>query len=79
MAKEVISRCDKCGDTEGVREFAITPEGDETKKVDLCAEHSGPVFEVYALGAEEQPKPKGRKTRTTHAVVPIEDWEGPVK
>jgi hypothetical protein len=79
VAKEVISRCDECGATEGVRQFTITPEGDETKDVDLCAEHAGPVFKVYALGVEEQPKSRGRKARQTHAVVPIEDWEGPVK
>lgn len=73
MAKEVISRCDECGATEDVREFTITPEGDETKTVDLCPEHAGPVLAVYALGTEERPKPKARRSRSGHAVVPIED------
>ncbi len=79
MAKEVISRCDVCGTSEDVQEFKIT-HGDETKTVDLCPEHGGPVIEVFNLGTDTQkaaPKPKGR--RSAHAVVPIEEWEGPTK
>lgn len=83
MAKEVITRCDKCGASKDVREIAITPQGDETKTVDLCPEHAGPIFEVYALGVEESPRPKPRNRRTSaHSVVPVEDlenWEGHTK
>lgn len=78
MVKEVIARCDRCGATEGVREFTITLEG-VTKDVDLCGEHGAPVIEVFELGAEDQPKPKQRRGRSAHSVVPIEEWEGPVK
>ncbi|MFC9231022.1 hypothetical protein ACFTZI_19015 [Streptomyces decoyicus] len=75
MAKEVISRCDKCGASEDVQEFTIT-YGGETKEVDVCPEHGGPVLELFELGTEPQPTPARRKGRTAHAVVPIEDWQG---
>jgi hypothetical protein len=76
VAKEVISRCDECGTTEDVQEFTIT-YGGETKDVDLCPEHGGPVLKVFTLGTEVQnstPKPR-KSSRSSHAVVAIEDWQ----
>ena len=74
MAKEVISRCDKCGTSEDVQEFQIT-RGGETRDVDLCSEHGGPVNEAFDLGTARNAAPKSRKaTRGGHAVVAIEDW-----
>lgn len=72
MAKEVISRCDKCGTSEDVQEITIIIGGD-TKTVDLCPGDLGPVVEVFELGAAEQSKSKQRRGRSAHAVVPVED------
>ncbi|MFD3464787.1 hypothetical protein ACFWWM_00165 [Streptomyces sp. NPDC058682] len=73
MAKELISRCDKCGTSVDVEEFTIT-YGGETKDVDLCPDHSAPVLEVFELGAVPQQAPASRKGgRSAHAVIPIED------
>jgi hypothetical protein len=76
VAKEVISRCDECGTSEDVQEFTIT-YGGETKDVDLCPEHGGPVIRVFELGTEVQnaaAKPR-KPSRSSHAVVAIEDWK----
>ncbi|MFE0648565.1 hypothetical protein ACFVZH_08275 [Streptomyces sp. NPDC059534] len=76
MAKEVISRCDECGSTEGVEEFTIIRDG-VPKDVDLCAPHAAPVIRAYDLGATStsvaKKATKGR--RGGHAVIAIEDWE----
>jgi hypothetical protein len=75
VAKEVISRCDKCGTAEDVQEFKIT-YGGETKEVDLCPEHGGPVLEAFELGSEPPKAPAPRRgRRSSHSVVPIEDWK----
>ncbi|MCB5179487.1 hypothetical protein [Streptomyces antimicrobicus] len=75
MAKEVISRCDECGASEGVQEFTIT-YGNQTKTVDACPEHAAPVLALFELGTDAQPAQKPRKGgRSAHAVIPIEDLD----
>ena len=74
MVKEVISRCDVCGTSEEVEEVEIKLQG-VTKSVDLCGEHRAPVVEVFDLGTEVTSKGRARKGgRSSHAVVPIEEW-----
>ncbi|MEV5084977.1 hypothetical protein AB0K74_41605 [Streptomyces sp. NPDC056159] len=72
MAKEVVSKCDRCGTSEGAQEFNIT-YGGETRELDLCPEHSGPILELFELGKVLGKRPTSR--RTGHAVVPIEEWQ----
>ncbi|MFD6970155.1 hypothetical protein [Streptomyces sp. NPDC059949] len=73
MAKELISRCDECGTSEGVQEFTIT-YGGKTKDVDACPEHAGPILALFELGADAKATPAPRKGgRSAHAVIPIED------
>lgn len=75
MAKEVISRCDVCGTSEGAQEFRIT-HGGEARDVDLCPEHAAPVLKVYELGTRPGRAPsKPRSNRSAHAVIPIEEWQ----
>ncbi|MFC7979492.1 hypothetical protein ACFUT3_30195 [Streptomyces cinereoruber] len=75
MAKEVISRCDKCGKTEGVEEFTIIRDG-SPREVDLCPVDAAPVVEAYDLGTDSAPATKRatRGRRGGHAVIAIEDW-----
>jgi hypothetical protein len=72
VAKEVISRCDVCGTTEGVEEVSITIGG-EARTVDLCENDRAPVLKVFEVG--QGVKPKKRGGRSAHAVVPIEDLD----
>ncbi|MFJ7590203.1 hypothetical protein ACIQZO_23020 [Streptomyces sp. NPDC097617] len=75
MAKEVISRCDECGTSEGVEEITITYRG-RTREVDACPEHGGPAIALFELGTDKPSTPPARTSggRSAHAVVPIEDW-----
>lgn len=75
MAKETISRCDECGAVNDVQEFRIT-YGGETREVDLCPDHGGPLLALFEKGAKvgQRPASKGR-ARSAHAVVPIEEWQ----
>jgi hypothetical protein len=75
VAREVIVKCDKCGSTDETEEFGVTRNG-QSRTVAACGEHKGPLVELFDLGEEER-KPKARRTRSTHAIVPIEEWEGP--
>ncbi|THA41831.1 hypothetical protein [Streptomyces sp. A1547] len=74
MAKELISRCDVCGTSDDVQEFTII--WNESKTVDLCPDHAGPLFELYELGTTvKATTPAPRKGgRSAHGVIPIEDW-----
>ncbi|MGW6535239.1 hypothetical protein ACWGBV_18475 [Streptomyces sp. NPDC055051] len=77
MAKEVVSRCDECGTTEGVREFVIIV-GEKPREVDLCPEHAAPLLKLYDLGVEAATsKPPATRPRKQggHAVIAIEDWQ----
>ncbi|MFF1776933.1 hypothetical protein [Streptomyces virginiae] len=75
MAKETISRCDKCGTREGVEEITITYRG-QTREVDACPEHGGPAIALFELGTDKPTTPPARTRggRSDHAVVAIEDW-----
>ncbi|MGW6571685.1 hypothetical protein ACWGAN_05850 [Streptomyces sp. NPDC054945] len=75
MAKELISRCDECGTSEGVEEITITYRG-KTREVDACPEHGGPAIALFELGTDKPTTPPARTGggRSAHAVVPIEDW-----
>lgn len=76
MVKQVIARCNKCGAHEDTQEFTITHNG-ESREIDLCPEHAGPLVEAFELGdVPEKPTAKPRKsTRSSHSVVAIEDWK----
>ncbi|MFF0481036.1 hypothetical protein [Streptomyces sp. NPDC004435] len=76
MAKEVVSRCDECGTTEGVREFIVSVDV-HTRELDLCPEHAAPLLRLYDLGTEVSTgrKASSKARKGGHAVVAIEDWQ----
>ncbi|MEV7589748.1 hypothetical protein AB0O42_05695 [Streptomyces sp. NPDC089922] len=75
MAKELISRCDECGSTEGAEEFVIIRNGVQ-RETDLCADHKRPVVEAFERGVESASNRKPRQGgRSAHSVIPIEEWD----
>ncbi|MFI8890492.1 hypothetical protein [Streptomyces paradoxus] len=74
-----IAKCDVCGSDDDVSEAVVTLDGD-TREIDLCREHKGPLAEVMVKGrpVEQIRAPRKRATpkKVAHSVVPIEDLPG---
>jgi hypothetical protein len=77
VAKEttVILRCDVCGTTEGVEEYEIKRNG-QKRAVDLCENDGAPLVKLFELGTAPTKAPARVGRPSSHAVIPIEDWDG---
>ncbi len=54
MAKEIVTKCDVCGNPgEDVRTYTIRYD-DHTWEVDLDAQHAGPLMKIVAKGRESE-------------------------
>lgn len=76
--RRVITVCDVCETEEGVQSYEVR-KGTRKKKVDLCAEHNGPLESYFpATAAKKAAAPRGRKPRVA-TIEEIEALKKPAK
>lgn len=67
MAREVITKCDICGDDEGARRYTIHTDVEQWS-IDLCPTHAEPIMTVARQGQRQDTGTAALPTQSTRSL-----------